>query len=227
VCARRHRLVRPLPSPLHSIKGAPGPYISRTLPSPPPSPEPELHRRRSAAARLPPRSPPTAPLPPLQAAGEFPLLLLFLSMPSPSKMAHRNIIWPSSGEPPPLRPPAPPPIACTRPGPSDRRGRPRSKGGMPLRSVHRGPVDQVHRRRSTSLRQPGQSQLATWRHLSFPVGRPGTFANKPPISGIYKNSLPPYKTTLPFSGLDPRFSNLSNPRSRAHPFASKPSSFHI
>jgi hypothetical protein len=49
----------------------------------------------------------------------------------------------------------------------------------------------------------------------------------PPVSGIYKNSLPPYKRALSFSGLDPRFSNLSNPRSRAHPFASKTSSFHI
>jgi hypothetical protein len=125
-------------------------------------------------------------------------------------------------------------LARGQPGPSDWHGRSDQKGAYPFDPVHGGPVDQVHRRRSTghvslasALRQPGHSQLATWRHLSFPASRPGNFANKPPISGIYKNSLPPYKRALPFSGLDPRFSNLSNPRSRAHPFASKPSSFHI
>jgi hypothetical protein len=89
-----------------------------------------------------------------------------------------------------------------------------------------------YKRRSTghvnlvsSLHQPGHSQLSTWRHLNFPAGRPGNFANKPPISGIYKNILPPYKRALPFSGLDPRFSNLSNPRSMAALLHLNPPSF--
>jgi hypothetical protein len=60
----------------------------------------------------------------------------------------------------------------------------RSKGGIPLRSVHRGPVDRVHRRRSTSLRQhrvsSSQSQLATWHSLSLSAGCLGNFAKRTP-----------------------------------------------
>jgi hypothetical protein len=76
----------------------------------------------------------------------------------------------------------------------DSRGRPigtdgpDQTGAYPFDPVHGGPVDQVHRRRSTgyvslasALRQPGHSQLTTCRHLSFPAGRPDNFANKPPF----------------------------------------------
>jgi hypothetical protein len=50
------------------------------------------------------------------------------------------------------------------------------------------------------------------------------FLQKGPCSfQNYINALPPYEIAPGFFGLNPRFSNLSNPQSRAHPFASKPS----
>jgi hypothetical protein len=83
---------------------------------------------------------------------------------------------------------SPPPVAHMRPGPSDGHGRPRSKGGVALRSVHGGPVDQVHRRRSTGhvsrascLRQPGHSQLATWCFPSPSAGCLCSFTKRTPL----------------------------------------------
>jgi hypothetical protein len=82
------------------------------------------------------------------------------------------------------------------------------RGGIPLRSVHRGPVDRVRRRRSTalrqhrvsddvSLRQPGKPQPATWRLHSSPAGRPGSFAKRTPS---FRNSQPcPSTYRNPFS----------------------------
>jgi hypothetical protein len=62
---------------------------------------------------------------------------------------------------------------------------PDQKGGVPLRSVHRGPVDQVHRAGpracvmlASAPRQPSQSQSATWHTLSLSTGCLGNFTKR-------------------------------------------------
>jgi hypothetical protein len=137
------------------------------------------------------------PLRPFQTPEQVPLPLLFLLVFLPCELVAGR---PSLASPalaagrrrgPAASPRRPRPQA---PGPSDHGGRSRSKGGVPLGSVHRGLVDRVHRRGPrayvttrvsmtsvcVSLRQHSQPQPATWRHRSLPTGRPGRFANKPP-----------------------------------------------
>jgi hypothetical protein len=69
------------------------------LPSSPPSPQ--RRRRRSSPPEPRPRrrSPPPPRFPPIRPLGKFPLPLLFLPMPSPSKMAHPSSFPALSGEP--------------------------------------------------------------------------------------------------------------------------------
>jgi hypothetical protein len=91
----------PLPSP---------PYKGAAPPPAPPAPPhrpysrtqgPERRRRRSSPPEPRPRrrSPPPPCFPPLRPLGKFPLPLLFLSMPSPSKMAHQSSLPAIAGEP--------------------------------------------------------------------------------------------------------------------------------
>jgi hypothetical protein len=133
---RRHRLGHPLHFPLRPIKCKPEPPLHPApLPSPPPSPR---HGPRHTGARPPPerrRSPPPAPLPPLQAPGNLPLAPLFLLVAFPCDMVPGRPFWPSPASPPPPPPlgaaaaDCPPPRAATgRCRPSDEDQRPRLKG---------------------------------------------------------------------------------------------------
>jgi hypothetical protein len=93
-----------------------------------------------------------------------------------------------------------PPLACSRGRPIGADG-PDLKGGIPLRSVHRGPVDQVHMRRSTALHQHGVS-IASARpitacHVAHPqpfhwlpwqfCKRTSSFWNSQPCPSTYRN----------------------------------------
>jgi hypothetical protein len=126
--------------------------------------------------------------------------------PKPWPLARERISGEVSSEPPSHCPPAPPrAIVCRRTSPACDRGRPMGadgpdlKGGETLRSVHRGPVDQAHMRRSTALRQHGVSIASarpiTARHVAHPQPfhrLPWKFCKKgPPVSGIHNHALPP------------------------------------
>jgi hypothetical protein len=148
------------------------------------------------------------PLRPFQTPEQVPLPLLFLLVFLPCELVAGR---PSLASPalaagrrrgPAASPRRPHPQA---PGPSDHGGQSRSKGGVPLGSVHRGPVDRVHRRGpracvtahvsmtsacvSTGNRSPPRG--ATTVHP--PTALAGLQIS-PPISGNYKYSLPPHKT---------------------------------
>jgi hypothetical protein len=91
----------------------------------------------------------------------------------------------------------PPPIACVRPGPSDGHGRPRSKGGETLRSVHGGPMDRVHGRRYTACVSSAsclrQRQPIAAHHVAPPQP-----LRRPPRRFCKKDLQFPEFTTMPF-----------------------------
>jgi hypothetical protein len=132
-------------------------------------------------------------------------VLLFVLVPSPSSLVvgrpslallRRAAAAPSAGAA--THRPFPADLAHTRPGPSDRRGRPSLKRALtPLIGPrwtdgpgppHRSTALRQHRvSDDVSLRQPGKPQPATWRLHSSPAGRPGSFAKRTPS---FRNSQP-------------------------------------
>jgi hypothetical protein len=205
---RQHRATAsaaPFPLPPPPYKGATTPPLHPApLPFSPPSPQRCCRRAPPPPADSTAEPPRPALLPSLRPPGKIPGLLLSLSMYLPLEMVHESPIWPSSCEPPPRRPPAsrrragrpPPAVACTRLGSFDQRGWSRSKGGAyPFDPIHGGPVDQVHKRRSTALRQhrvsPANHSLPRGATAAPPLAALAILQKEPLVSGIHKYTFPP------------------------------------
>jgi hypothetical protein len=140
-----------------------------------------------------------------QPPGELCAVLLFLPVQTACVLVHCSPRAAFSGEAPASRRRAPPPLVCPPPSlrmHTSRAARsiadgPDLKGGVPLRSVHRGPVDQVHGRRSTAhvmlascLRQ---RQPTAVRHVALHqpfAGCPCSFCKKAPVLLLFR--------TMPF-----------------------------
>jgi hypothetical protein len=124
--------------------------------------------------------------------------------PKPWPLARERISGEVSGEQPPRRPPAPQrEVVCRRPSPACDRGRlmgtdgPDLKGGETLRSVHGGPMDRVHGRRSTACVNSAsclrQRQPIAARHVAPPQP-----LRRPPRRFCKKDLQFPEFTTMPF-----------------------------
>jgi hypothetical protein len=142
--------------------------------------------------------------PPLRALGKLPRLLLLLLVPLPTILAHQNAFPAIAGESPPraagrhrglaVSPPASLAEHLVR---SISDGQSRSKGLVPLGSVHGGQMDQVHRDGPRSCISFASAPASHSPPRGTPSASPPAtqaFLQKEPYSfQNYINALPPSK----------------------------------